>query len=108
MKNFKQRWNITSDWDVVVILFVFALTGSSSAVVAKPVLDFFGIFKDQLHFLVYYFFYAVLIFPIYQVLLLTFGYLFGQFQFFFNFEIKMLRSLKLNFIADFLLSKKGT
>ncbi|MGA0828911.1 MAG: DUF6787 family protein, partial [Flavobacteriaceae bacterium] len=34
-----------------------------------------------------------LIFPLYQLLLVFFGALFGQFRFFWNFEKKMLRRL---------------
>jgi hypothetical protein len=40
----------------------------------------------------------LLIFPIYQVLLVANGFLFGQFTFFWNFEKKLLRSLKLGFL----------
>jgi len=40
----------------------------------------------------------LLIFPIYQVLLVAIGFLFGQFKFFWAFEKKMLRSMKLGFL----------
>jgi hypothetical protein len=42
----------------------------------------------------------VLIFPIYQVLLVFIGAIFGQFSFFWKFEKKMLERLKLGFIAQ--------
>jgi len=47
----------------------------------------------------------VLIFPIYQVLLVLIGFIFGQFSFFWKFEKKMLERLKLGFIARYVDSK---
>lgn len=101
MSNFKQRWNITSNWQVFVILVVFAITGSTSALLSKPILEFIGITKDTVSVWIYYPLYIILIFPVYQVLLVTFGFILGQFKFFWAFEKKMLRSMKLGFIADY-------
>lgn len=101
MSNFKQRWNITSNWQVFVILVVFAVTGSTSALLSKPILEFIGITKDTVSGWLYYPLYIILIFPVYQVLLVSFGFIFGQFKFFWSFEKKMLRSMKLGFIADY-------
>lgn len=101
MSNFKQRWNITSNWQVFVILVVFAVTGSTSALLSKPILEFIGITKDTVSGWLYYPLYIILIFPVYQILLVSFGFIFGQFKFFWAFEQKMLRSMKLGFIADY-------
>lgn len=100
MASFKERWNITSNWQVFVILVVFVITGSSSALLAKPFLSLFGISKETLSGWIYYPLYIIMIFPIYQVLLVSFGFIFGQFKFFWAFEKKMLRSMKLGFIVD--------
>lgn len=100
MKNFKQRWNITSNWQMAVIFVVFAITGSTAAYISKPILEWFGIQKETISLWIYYPLYIILIFPVYQVLLVSFGFLFGQFHFFWAFEKKMLRSMKLGFIAD--------
>jgi hypothetical protein len=100
MKNFKQRWNITSNWQMAVIFVVFAITGSTAAYLSKPILEWFGIQKETISLWIYYPLYIILIFPVYQVLLVSFGFLFGQFHFFWAFEKKMLRSMKLDFIAD--------
>ena len=42
----------------------------------------------------------LLIFPVYQILLVAFGWLFGQFKFFWNMEKKMLRRLGLGFLFE--------
>jgi len=44
MNKLKQRWGIDSNFQIIVILIVFALTGSSAAILAGPVCDFFGIY----------------------------------------------------------------
>ena len=102
MKKLRQRWQISTNAQLLVILLVFAITGSSAALVAKPILSILGFVTPKISVVTYYFFYVVLIFPIYQILLLSFGFIFGQFTFFYNFEIKMLRGLKLHSIASFL------
>lgn len=98
MKRLKERWGITSNYQLVIIFIVFAITGSTSAYLSKPVLGWLGITKETLPFYFYYPLYIVLIFPIYQVLLVFFGFVFGQFRFFWAFEKKMLRACGLGFL----------
>ena len=101
MKKLKERWGITSNWSLVVILIVFAVTGSSAAYLANPVMDLLGLDSDTTNALLYWPLRILLIFPIYQVLLVTFGYIAGQGKFFWNFEKRMLRHLGLGrFLAD--------
>jgi len=97
MPNLKQRWNIGSNFQLTIIIIVFAITGSASAWLSKPLCIWLGITKDDLGF----WFTPVrllLIFPIYQVLLVAIGFIFGQFAFFWKFEKKMLRSMSLGFL----------
>lgn len=101
MANFKVHWNIKSNWQVFVIILVFAITGSSAAMISKPLLHLLGISKETHHILIYLLLYILIIFPIYQILLVGIGFLFAQFKFFWAFEKKMLRSLNLGFIVDF-------
>jgi hypothetical protein len=100
MGNFKERWNITSNWQIFVIILVFALTGSTAAMISKPILHWLGVSRETHHILLYLLLYVLIIFPIYQVLLVGIGFLFGQFKFFWAFEKKMLRSMKLGFIIN--------
>jgi hypothetical protein len=106
MANFKERWNIKSDWQFLVIIIVFAVTGSSAAYLSKPLLALFGIVKNNVSHWVYYPLYIILIFPVYQVLLVMYGFVFGQFTFFWAFEKKMLRGMKLGFIVNWFERKK--
>lgn len=98
MTNFRARWKIKSNWQLIVIIVVFAITGSSAAYLSKPILSFLGITKENISEWLYYPLYILLIFPIYQVLLVSFGFLFGQFTFFWAFEKKLLKSCGLGFL----------
>ncbi len=101
MNKLKQRWNITSNWQLVIIFIVFAITGSTAAYLSKPVTNYLGITKDSMSLWFYWPLRLILLFPIYQILLVFIGALFGQFSFFWEFEKKMLYRMKLGFIADF-------
>lgn len=93
MKKLKERWGISSNWQVVVIFIVFGITGSTSAKIAGPIVEFLGITQDNTNGWIYWPVRILLIFPVYQVLLIIFGWIFGQFQFFWAFEKKMLKRL---------------
>jgi hypothetical protein len=98
MEKLKKRWGITSNFQLVVIFIVFAVTGSSSAYLSRPVLEWMGFTKDIVSAWLYYPLYLILIIPIYQVLLLFFGFISGQFKFFWWFEKKMLKGIGLGFL----------
>lgn len=88
LEKLKKRWGIRSGWQVLVILLVFALTGFSSMYLKKPVFAWLGITPEDpwwLRTLVW----CLTILPAYQVLLLGYGALLGQFAFFWAFEKRM-------------------
>ncbi|MEK6451200.1 MULTISPECIES: DUF6787 family protein [Myroides] len=98
MEKLKQRWGVTSNFQLTVIFIVFAITGSTSAYISKPILSYIGIERDGMYPFLYWILYIVLILPVYKVLLLCIGTLFGQRVFFWNFVKKMLRSMGMGFI----------
>lgn len=98
MKKLKERWGINSNFQLVIIFIVFAITGSTSAYLSKPVLGWMGITKETLPLYLYIPLYLILIFPIYQVLLVSFGFIFGQFKFFWTFEKRMLKMMGFGFL----------
>jgi hypothetical protein len=78
-----KRWGV-SPGRVFVILLVFACTGFTVLFLKRPVVAFFaGNGEQPLLFTVLYY---VLILPVYNALLLFYGFLFGQFTFFWAFE----------------------
>lgn len=85
----KKRWGIDSNLQAVIIFIVFGITGSLSIVVKKPVFEYLSI-DSSLNLWLLILLNILIVTPIYQVLLLIIGTLFGQFRFFWNFEKKML------------------
>jgi len=90
MEKLKQRWGIEHNWQILVIIIVFSITGSSAALLAKPIVEFIGISKEATAWYIFWPIRIILMFVIYQVLLVSYGWLFGQFNFFWNMEKKML------------------
>lgn len=105
MKKLKERWNVTSNWQLTIIFIVFAITGSTAAYLSKPLTDLLHITKENLSLWIYWPVRLIIIFPAYQVLLVLIGALFGQFNFFWEFEKKMLDKMKLSFIGEYIDSK---
>lgn len=93
MQKLKQRWGIESNYQLVVIFIVFAINGSASAKIGLLLMGFFGMTKENLHPFGYYAIMSVLILPIYPLLLMAVGWLFGQSGFFFPFAKKMLHRI---------------
>ena len=79
---------------LIIIFIVFGITGSLSVVLGKYVLiNIFG--ESFLNNDYYWLLRLILIFPIYQVLLIIIGALFGQFKYFWEIEKKILIKMKL-------------
>lgn len=88
MQRLQKRWGVTSVGQVIVILLVFSLTGSSLLYAKKPFYDLAGITPES-PFWMRSLAFVFIALPLYQVLLLFFGTLLGQFRFFWEFEKKM-------------------
>ena len=75
----KKRWNLDSASRVLIVLIVFALTGTTVLLIKRPILDAINPTPENkwIYDLVYY----ILILPFYNIILLIYGFLFGQFQF---------------------------
>ena len=86
------RWKLDSLWQVVVVLWVFACTGFTVLYIKKPVFWLLGV-SDQTSTFWRTIIYVLTILPAYQIILLTYGFIFGQFKFFWAFEKKMLTRL---------------
>ena len=97
MKKLKERWGITSNFQIVIIFIVFGITGSVSAYVSGPLTNII-IGESELHWLIKLLIRIIVLTPIYQVLLLFFGYIFFQYKFFYNFVKKFMSILGCGFL----------
>lgn len=88
LNRLKKRWNIKSNFQLVLILLVFSVSGSATLVVRKAVFQWIGITGDTTLWITIPL-YLLIIFPAYQILFLIIGTLFGQFRFAWEFEKKV-------------------
>ncbi|WP_299390866.1 DUF6787 family protein [uncultured Gelidibacter sp.] len=88
---FERKWSVDYRWEMIRVFIVFAITGSSSVFIGRPIIALIGITKDNLNIVLYWILYIIVGIIFYQILLVAYGWLFGQFKFFWEFEKKMLR-----------------
>lgn len=100
VEKLKKRWGIEHNWEVIVILIVFSVTGSTASYIGKPILNYLSITTENYGTFGYWVIRIVLLFIMYQFMLVFFGWLFGQYKFFWNFEKKMLRRIGLKRFVD--------
>ncbi|MDX1627759.1 MAG: DUF6787 family protein [Fulvivirga sp.] len=90
VERLKAKWNVNT-FQVVIILIVFACTGFTVMFLKEPILDLLVDEEDRSW--VFTVLYYLLILPIYNVVLLIYGFIFGQFKFFWNFEKRMFKRI---------------
>ena len=77
----KEKWGIESNFQILLIIIVFSLTGMSVVWARKLIWQLFGFTPDTSSWIKVPT-YIALIFPMYQFMLIIYGTLFGQFKFF--------------------------
>ncbi|ELR70967.1 hypothetical protein C900_03250 [Fulvivirga imtechensis AK7] len=90
MDKLEKRWNVTTG-QAIIILVVFACTGTTVLLLKEPVLSLFG--PEEARSWIFTLLYYIFILPIYNVILLIYGFLFGQFRFFWEFEKRTFRRM---------------
>jgi hypothetical protein len=86
---------------MIRIFIVFAITGSGSVFVGRPLIKLLGISPENIPLIPYWILFGVTSLIVYQVLLVSIGWLLGQFNFFWEFEKKMLKRFGLgSFLKD--------
>ena len=99
-KKLENKWVVDNRWEIIRIFIVFAITGSSSLFIGRPIIRAIGITKENLNPILYWVLFIIIGLIFYQILLVIFGWLFGQFKFFWQFEKKMLRRFGLGRFLD--------
>ena len=89
---------MTYRWEYIAIFLVFAVTGSTAGKISDPVMEWIGLARASISGWLYWPVRIVLIFPLYQVLLVIFGWLFGKYHFFRDFAIKMTSRMGFGFL----------
>ncbi|CAG5073174.1 hypothetical protein DYBT9623_04677 [Dyadobacter sp. CECT 9623] len=92
----QERWGLETTRQVLVVLAVFSLAGSSVVWFRKGLFYLLG-YDDLTPMWLKTITYIIFIFPTYQTLLLAYGFLLGQFSFFWEKEKKMFRWIAAKF-----------
>jgi len=90
------RWNLKNRGQVLLVLLVFTCTGFTVMFLKKPVTQYF--YAESGSTAIFNILYWIFILPVYNVLLLGYGFVFGQFRFFWEYEKKFFKRL-LKFLA---------
>ena len=91
LERMQAKWELKSIFQTIMVLLVFAFTGSTVLFIKPLIFNLVG-FEHVTGFwgvLLY----IVLVFPLYQILILIYGFLFGQFAFFWNWEKQMVKRM---------------
>lgn len=91
------RWGVQSYGGLLLILFIFSVTGMSALYVRKWVFVWLG-FNAETPLWIEAIAWVLVVFPSYQLLFLLFGFILGQFEFVWNFEKKSLHRIKSLFV----------
>ena len=92
----QDKWQLNSTWQVIAVLITFSLAGSSVVFFRKGLFTLMG-FDETTPLWLKIITYIVMIFPLYQLLLLAYGFLLGQFSFFWEKEKKLARWIMAKF-----------
>tara|TARA_B100001146_G_scaffold225155_1_gene247041 strand:+ start:39418 stop:39954 length:537 start_codon:yes stop_codon:yes gene_type:complete len=97
-RKLKNRWDLQFRWQFIAVFMVFAITGSTAGKISSPVMNLIGLGKEDISGFLYWPLRILIIFPLYQILLLIVAWIFGQYAFFYQFEKKMLSRFGLGFM----------
>ena len=73
---------------------MFGISGSLSVIISEPIIELLKINELIDNYILYIIIRILIIFPVYQIVLLLVGTLFGQYRYFLDFEKKMLMRFK--------------
>ncbi len=94
MERIRSFFKVESNYQLFIVNLVFAITGTSSLFVADFILNILLITKENYDAFYYWITRIILILPIYQILLIIIGIIFGQFSYFWKMEKKTLNKLR--------------
>lgn len=89
----KQRWELKSNLDVLLVIIMFSCAGMSSVWIKKPLFAYlnFNSGETALDLIKYILLYIMFFMPIYQAMLLFWGFVLRQWEFALKFEKKILK-----------------
>ena len=90
-----KKFNAKSKAHLFIIFLVFGLSGSFSLWISSPILSALDLKNVLNNYPLYIFLRVLIIIPIYQLILILIAVFFGEFQYFWRFEKKILKRVKI-------------
>ena len=95
LKKIIDKFHARSLKHLIIIFLVFALSGSASLLMSSSILNAINI-KELINFYPLYLLVRIIfLIPIYQLVLIIIATIFGEFRYFWNFEKKFFKRLRL-------------
>ena len=93
----KRILKVDTNFQFVVVFFVFSITGLGAIYVARPCMELVGIQREHMYGLVFWPIRILFMTIAYQIMLVIFGTLAGQRAYFWEVEKRMLRRFGIRF-----------
>jgi len=97
MKKIRNFFKVESNYQLLIVNIVFAITGVTSLYFADYILDIFLLDKNNYNSFFYWTGRILVLLPVYQILLILFGTLFGQSSYFMTMQKKTMQKLRIIF-----------
>jgi len=97
MQKIRNFFKVESNFQLLIVNVVFAVTGTISVILAGFILNFIGLDTNVLGSSLYWTLRILILMPIYQILLIMVGAVFGEFTYFWRIEKKMLNRIGIKF-----------
>jgi len=97
MQKIRNFFKVESNFQLLIVNVVFAVTGTISVILAGFILNFIGLDTNVLGSSLYWTLRILILMPIYQILLIMIGAVFGEFTYFWRIEKKMLNRIGIKF-----------
>ena len=97
MQKIRNFFKVESNFQLLIVNVVFAVTGTISVILAGFILNFIGLDTNVLGSSLYWTLRILILMPIYQILLIMIGAVFGEFTYFWRIEKKMLNRFGIKF-----------
>lgn len=97
IERLKKKWDIKNNFDFTMIMIVFSLAGMNVSLCRKPLFHLLGVQRETslwIKTLVY----LAFVFPTYQLSLLLYGFILGQFQFFWKKQKSLVQFIRGKFV----------
>lgn len=95
LEKLKKIFKVDNFLQLFMVFLVFGITGSLALVLSDIILFFFNVIKEEMNFLFYFLMRVLVMFIVYQVLLILVATIFGEFKYFWEFEKKFLKRIGL-------------